>query len=154
MSTALFDERVAAYKRHTDAPTYRCVYSMHIIADNLAKEMCPQSHLITNLYNEMVLPAPNIYNRSIEIYASIIFKIGLWTITRNNGIEEDRYILDSIRDLKYRIQHYECLRDTYDSRRDDEKAEYEYLRVDLMRLIGPTIRELLHDQGGNIRLNQ
>jgi hypothetical protein len=154
MSTARFDELVADYRRCRDSPTYTMIYSMFIIASNLIKEVSPGSTLITNLYDEMTLPSPEIYNRSMEIYASMIFKIGIWKITKDNGIQEDQYVLGSIRDLKYRIQRYESLRDTYDSRNDDEKREYDSLRVDLMRIVGPTFRELLHDQGGNIRLNQ
>jgi hypothetical protein len=149
-----FDELVAAYRRHCDAPTYRFIFSMYIIASNLVHETYPGTTLIEDLYREMTMTGPEVYNRSMEIYAGIIFKIGIWKITRNNGIEEDKYILDLMRDLIYRIQRYESLRDTYDSREDDEKREYDSLRIDLMHLIGPTIRELLHDQEGNIRLNQ
>jgi hypothetical protein len=154
MSTARFDELVATYKRHCDVPTYRFIFSMYIIASNLARETYPDTTLIDSLYRDMVIPAPSIYNRSMEIYAATILKIGIWKITKNNGIEEDRYILDSIQDLKYRLQRYEILRDTYESRKDHEKREYDCLLQDFIKLVGPTIRELLHDQGGNIRLNQ
>ena len=154
MSTARFDELVATYKRHCDVPTYRFIFSIYIIASNLAHETYPESTLIESLYRDMVLPSPGIYNRSMEIYAAIIFKIGIWKITKNNGIEEDRFILDLMRDLQYRIQRYESLRDTYDSRKDHEKREYDSLLQDFIKIVGPTIRELLHDQEGNIRLNQ
>lgn len=127
---------------------------MYVIASNIVREIYPESTLIDSLYKDMILPSSNVYNHSMEIYASIIFKIGIWKITKNNGIEEDRIILDSLRDLKYRLLRHETLRDTYDSRKEHEKREYDSLLQDFIKLVGPTLRELLHDQEGNIRLNQ
>lgn len=154
MSTARFDELVAAHKRHFDLPTYRIIYNMYVIASNIVHSNYPDSTLIDSLYKDMILPASSVYNHSMEIYASIILKIGIWKISKNNGIEEDRIILESIQDLKYRLLRYETLRDRYDSIKDHEKREYDSLLQDFIKLVGPTIRELLHDQEGNIRLNQ
>lgn len=154
MATEKFEELVRNTIKRGD-PTNKYIYNLYIIALSVVKELTNNDSLfINNIYNEMIIPSPEICSHSMEIYAKMIFSIAIWSVTSNNGIGEDRYIWNMINDLLYRIRQYEYLRDNYSRLNFAEINEYESLRTDLMRLMGPSITSLLHDQAGNIRLNQ
>ena len=73
MASQKFDECVAKEIRGVDMPTYSYIYKLYCIASRIIRELSnTESPFILALFEEMMLPPPEIYSRTMEIYGSMI----------------------------------------------------------------------------------
>jgi hypothetical protein len=131
-------------------PTARYLERVFQIA-TIYGESSSSYSLLLNVFHDMILPRFNTYNVSMDIYGEMIIRTTLWKCcTKNNKIFDEIEIKNTIADLKHRFETYEYLRDNYHILPEEKKREYNFLREDLIPLIGLNfIEQVLYPEGRN-----